>query len=486
MDITQRIQHKKEIQMQYKTRYAILFLALLFCTWHLAVQAASPKPNVLFIAIDDLRPELGCYGGAQVKSPNLDTLASEGMVFNRAYCQIAVCGASRASLMTSVLPTSKRFVNYLARADEDAPKAKTLPQTFKEAGYTTLSNGKIFHHRGDSEAKSWTEPAWRPKVKSLAALDPATTRKLSKRKRGLIYEHPDVEDGAYADGKIAAKTISDLRRLKKDGKPFFLACGFIRPHMPFYAPKKYWDMYDRQKIEVADNQFRPENAPKELRGSGEFRSYHLGDFKVGSDKWHRMMRHGYYASVSYVDKLVGDVLAELKRLGLAGNTIVVVWGDHGWHLGEHNFWGKHNTMHLATRVPLIVKVPQKTPATTGALVETSDIFPTLCDLAGITVPATVQGRSFKDILDQPAQSFRDVVYTRFKQGDAVVTPRYSYTSYNGGKTHMLYDLMKDPKENRNIADNPEYAKIVTNMKASLAKRINQAKNANVGESQSSK
>jgi len=440
---------------------------------------AVGKPNVLFIAIDDLRPELGCYGNLHIKSPNIDTLAGEGMIFNRAYCQIAVCGASRASLMTSVLPTSKRFVNYLTRADEDAPKAVTLPQAFKEAGYTTISNGKIFHHADDAEARSWSESAWRPKINSLVSFDPATRKTLTKKKRGLIYEHPDVADNAYADGKIAEKTINDLRRLKKGDKPFFLACGFVRPHMPFYAPKKYWDMYDREKIEIADNQFRPKNSPKELRGSGEFKSYHLGDYKVNSPAWHRMMRHGYYACVSYVDKLVGDVLSELKRLGLAENTIVVVWGDHGWHLGEHNFWGKHNTMHLATRVPLIVKVPQKKAGKTESLVETSDLFPTLCSFAGIAVPKTVQGRSFEALLDNPDKPFRDVVYTRFKQGDAVVTDRYNYTGYIKSGTDMLYDLKNDPDENRNVSGNPENTKIVADLRARLAERMQEAKNADV-------
>ena len=438
---------------------------------------AAEKPNVLFIAIDDLRPELGCYGNEHIKSPNLDKLASEGIVFKRAYCQVAVCGASRASLMTSILPSSSRFVTYHTRADKDAPNAKTLPQVFKEAGYTTISNGKLFHNRRDSEAESWSESAWRAPGGHAVSLDPATTAKLSKRNRGLIYEHPDVKDGAYPDGKTAEKTIRDLQRLKKAGKPFFLGCGFIRPHLPFYAPKKYWDLYDRDKIDIAENRYRPENAPKQLRGSGEFKSYWLGDFKINSPAWHRMMRHGYYACVSYIDKLVGDVLAELKRLGLEDNTIVVVWGDHGWHLGEHDFWGKHNTMHLATRVPLIVKVPKVKPGQTDALVETTDIFPTLCDMAGIDLPGTVQGRSFTGLLKNPLDSFRDVVYTRFGPGDAVVTDRYNYTGYLKAGTDMLYDLETDPDENHNIAGKPDKSRVVAEMKAKLAEKIKQAQNA---------
>lgn len=440
-----------------------------------AVAVAAEKPNVLFIAIDDLRPELGCYGSAQVKSPNLDKLAAQGLRFDRAYCQVAVCGASRASLMTGVLPTKTRFRSYLTRADEDAPGATTLPEAFKDAGYTTISNGKILHHRDDSEEKSWSEEAWRPPGHS-ASFDPATTRKLSDRKRGRIYEFPDVPDNAYGDGKTAEKSIQDLQRLKAGGKPFFLACGFVRPHLPFYAPKTYWDLYERNAIAIADNPFRPKDAPAALQGSGEFKSYHLADYTVNSEAWHRMMRHGYMASVSYVDKLVGDVLAELERLELAENTIVVVWGDHGWHLGEHNFWGKHNTMHLATRVPLIITVPGKKGHPTRSLVETSDLFPTLCELARIPIPATVQGQSFASLFDDPEKTFRNVVYTRYGGGDAVVTEQFNYTRYQG-TSEMLYDLEEDPNENVNVAGHPDYTTTIAEMRALLKRRQEQAAGA---------
>jgi arylsulfatase A-like enzyme len=442
--------------------------------------AAPPeRPNVLFIAIDDLRPELGCYGAPQVKSPNLDRLAAGGMLFRRAYCQVAVCGASRASLMTGMLPTATRFRSYLTRAQEDAPNAVTLPQTFKEAGYTTISNGKIFHHADDTQARSWSEEAFRPKGGHAASHDPETMKHLSQRKRGRIYESPDVPDNAYGDGVVAEKTIADLKRLKDAGKPFFLACGFVRPHLPFYAPKKYWDLYQRGQVRIASNRHRPKNAPAELRGSNEFRSYHLAGLDVDSDAFHRVMRHGYMASVSYVDKLVGDVMGELKGLGLEENTIVVVWGDHGWHLGEHNFWGKHNTMHLATRVPIIVKVPWKSAGTSTALVETSDLFPTLCELAGLAVPDTVQGKSFVRVLDDPAQSHRDVVYSRYGPGDAAVSEKFSYTLYRNGTSQMLYDLAKDPDENVNVCSEGSYASTVARMKAGLAERMKEAQSAKV-------
>jgi arylsulfatase A-like enzyme len=432
---------------------------------------ATGKPNILFIAIDDLRPELGCYGSTQVKTPHFDRLAGRGMRIDRAYCQVPVCGASRASLMTGILPTAKRFVGFDTWAEKDAPDAPTLPQVFKTAGYTALFNGKIFHHADDAKDRSWSERTWKTESREgSTSHDPETTRLKSSKGRGRIYESPDVPDDAYPDGQIAKRTIEDLQRLKQEGKPFFLACGFIRPHMPFYAPKKYWDLYDREKIEIANNRTRPENAPRQLVGSTEFRSYHLGDFDENSEDFHRMMRHGYMASTSYVDKLLGDVMAELDRLGLAENTIVVVWGDHGWHLGEHNFWGKHNTMHLATRVPLIVKVPGKKAGATASLVETSDIFPTLCTLAGIDIPGTVQGRGFNELLDQPDRPFREVAYSRFMAGDAVITENFTYTSYHNGKSEMLYDIKTDPQENTNLAGLPEHAETITKMKKMLVER----------------
>jgi len=436
---------------------------------------SQQKPNILFIAVDDLRPELGCYGSTQAKTPHIDKLASEGMLFTRAYCQVPVCGASRASLMTGMLPTHDRFVSYDTKAEKDAPGAMTLPEAFKNAGYITISNGKLFHNRQDTAQRSWSEPTWQAKGKP--SHDPETTRRLSKtQQRGRIFESPEVPDNAYADGMTAEKTIKDLQRLKQSGQPFFLACGFFKPHLPFYAPKKYWDLYDRKKIDLADNRQRPKNAPAQLKGSGEFRSYHLADFDENSEDFHRMMRHGYLACTSYVDKLTGDVLAELDRLGLAENTIVVLWGDHGFHLGEHNFWGKHNTMHLATRVPLIVKVPGKRAGTTTSIVETSDIFPTLCALAGLAKPGTVQGRDFTPLLDHPGKPFREAAYSRYMNGEAVITSRFSYTSYNGGKSEMLYDLEKDPDENVNIANKPEYAGTVAKMKKLLNERMTEARN----------
>jgi arylsulfatase A-like enzyme len=440
----------------------------------LATAAGVERPNILFIAIDDLRPELGCYGAAQVKTPHIDKLAASGMRFERAYCQVPICMGSRASLMTGMLPTSKRFVGN-CRMDVDVPTAATLSEVFRKAGYTTLSNGKIYHNQEDAADRSWSEPPWLTRD-NMRSFDPETTRHLSKTKqRGRIYESPDVADDAYPDGEIAQKTIKDLQRLKQEGKPFLLACGFFKPHMPFYAPKKYWDLYPRDSIQLAPNRKRPAKAPKELKGSSEFRSYHLAELDPNSDEFHRIMRHGYLACTSYADKLTGDVLAELERLGLAENTIVVLWGDHGWHLGEHNFWGKHNTMHLATRVPLIVRVPGKRAGVSSSLVETADLFPSLCALAGIASPATVQGRDFTALLDDPKKPFHEAAYSRFLNADAVITGQFSYTRFDNGKSEMLCDLSKDPQENKNVAGDPNHAGTVASMRKLLKKRMDQAR-----------
>ncbi len=433
----------------------------------------KPK-NILFIAIDDLRPELGCYGSPQVKSPNIDQFAKEAVVFNRAYCNVPVCGASRASLLTSILPTKNRFIDYRAKAQEDVPNAKTLPSLFKEAGYTSISNGKIFHYNKDVQEASWSENPWMPKGGHRVSYDPTTNNVVMKSGNGRVYESPDVSDSSYPDYKIAQKTISDLRRFKKSGESFFMACGFFRPHMPFYAPKKYWDMYDRDSIEIADNRHLPENAPKPLRGSTEFKSYSFGDYKPNTEAFHKMMRHGYYACVSYVDQMVGDVLKELETLGLAENTIVVLWGDHGWHLGEHEFWGKHNTLHNALQVPLVVKVPGKSAGKhTEALVESVDIYPTLCDLVNISVPNYIMGKSFKATIDNPEKSFREYAYARFKKADAIVTDNYTYSLFENGE-EMLYDRKLDPAENKNIVVDVNYKEVLKEMRKALKRKQEKA------------
>lgn len=428
-------------------------------------------PNVLFIAVDDLRTELKCYGSGHIQSPNIDRLAKQGLTFLRAYCQVPVCGASRASLLTGLRPNNDRFWDFDAQADQDAPGTITLPQVFRENGYYTVSNGKIFHGTKDANQRSWTEPAWMPEQGGRKFLDPESGNFIGGlRDRGPFFESPDVPDNAYVDGQIAEKTISDLKRLSKKEEPFFLAVGFIKPHLPFYAPKKYWDMYDREEIEIAGNRQRPVNAPESLKSSKEVLFYHGRDIEYNSDEFHRVARHGYYACVSYIDAMVGSVIATLDSLGLRENTIIVLWGDHGWNLGEHNFWSKHNTMHNSLNAPLIFSVPgyEENQISRG-LVEFIDIYPTLCELAGISLPEHLQGSSLVPLLKDPDREWKEAVFPKYQSGDAVVSDRYTFTRYTlDGKTeYMLYDLQSDPEENINLAADKDYQDVMESMEGKL-------------------
>ncbi|MBT6852505.1 MAG: sulfatase [Opitutae bacterium] len=420
----------------------------------------AAKPNILFIAVDDLRPELGCYGSTVAKSPHIDKLASQGTVFNRVYCQVAVCGASRASLMTGLRPTWERFLKYDTFADKDAPGAMTLPEELKNNGYHCISNGKIFHHKNDTAKRSWSDDPWKPEMGGTSFIDPKSKSMIGgRKKRGPVLESPKVSDTAYPDGQIADKTIADLKRMKKEEKPFFLACGFIKPHLPFYAPKKYWDLYDRASLELADNRERPKNAPSALRGSGEIHNYHDRGMKYNSDEWHRACLHGYYACVSYVDAQIGKIMKTLDDLDLRKNTMVVLWGDHGWHLGEHNFWSKHNLMHLSTRSPLIVSAPRfKSGQTCDRLVEFVDLYPTLIDLSGLkSVNEKLEGTSFKPLLEKPRSPWKKAVFSQFKSANGVVTDSYNFAEFDDGQK-MLFDLKADPDENVNLAASPEHKK----------------------------
>lgn len=416
------------------------------------------KHNVLFVAIDDLRPELGCFGGKEVLSPHVDKLAATGMIFTRAYCQVPVCGASRASLMTGLRPTKKRFLSFDTYAERDAPGAMTLPEEFKRNGYHCLSNGKVFHHNDDTAKRSWSETPWKPSLGGASFIDPKSESMIGgRKKRGPVWEAPEVADNAYPDGQIADKTIADLKRMKKSGRPFFLACGFKKPHLPFYAPEKYWDLYERTSLELADNRERPKDAPSALRGSGEIHNYHDRGMKYNSEEWHRSCLHGYYACVSYVDAQIGKVMKTLDDLDLRENTIIVLWGDHGWHLGEHNFWGKHNLMHLSTRSPLIVSVPGFKPGQTcDRLVEFVDLYPTLMDLSGLkSLNQGLEGTSFTPLLENPRLPWKKAVFSQFKSALGVVTDRYNYAEFDEGQK-MLFDLKADPDENVNLANSPEH------------------------------
>lgn len=431
------------------------------------------RANVLFIAIDDLRPELGCYGSNHIHSPNIDQLASEGVQFNRAYCQAPHCGPSRASLLTGV---HTRNHGLVMNPKQIAPGVLTLPGAFRMAGYYTVGNGKIYHQREDDAEQSWSEPPFSlvngPEENNhLTFHDKDSANHVGgKKNRGPFFEAPDVPDNTYIDGQTCEKTIKDMQRLAKRNQPFFLACGFVRPHLPFYAPKKYWDLYDREKIALADNRYRPKNAPRSLAGSGEVHSYHDRGINYNSTEFHKIARHGYYACVSYADALAGKLLATLDELGLRDNTIVVVWGDHGWHLGEHTFWGKHNLLHNSTHAPLIISAPGfKKNVKTDGIVELLDLYPTLCELAGIEPPKHLEGKSMLPLLREPQRPGKKAAFTKWRDGLVVTTRDFTYTEYRDSQ-HMLYDRSKDPDENVNVAGNPAYAQTVEMMKQLLRRK----------------
>lgn len=431
--------------------------------------------NILFIAVDDLRPELSIYGAQHIHSPFIDMLASESLVFNRAYCNIPVCGASRASLLTGKRPTRHRFIDYKTRADIDVPNAISLPMLLKQNGYNTISNGKIYHNIND-DSLAW-DKVWFPEgnirdyqIKSNIEANGG----LGQAQGGAVsHEMAEVDDAAYFDGKIAQKGISDLKMLKDRDKPFFLALGFMKPHLPFNAPKKYWDLYDRAQIELPSNYQQPETTPdKAFHNFGELRQYNnipkKGDVpeEVAKD-----LIHGYYACVSYVDAQIGLVLDELERLEIEDNTIVVLWGDHGWNLGDHKLWCKHVTFETALRTPLMIKVPGKTHGEkTDAITEYIDVYPSLAELVGVPVPKTVEGKSFVPLLEGE-HSEKDWAVSKFKDAVTLIQDNLFYTEwtddYGVAYERMLFDRETDPLELDNLAEKKEYQKKVEELAKEL-------------------
>lgn len=443
-----------------RTRSLLCLIALLTAVPGMAAEVQ--RPNVLFIAVDDLRPELACYGQQHIHSPNIDRLANSGVLFERAYCMVPTCGASRASLLTGIRPTRKRFVSYLTWAEKDAPGITTLNTHFKEHGYHTRSLGKIFHHPQDN-SQGWSQPAWRPKGVPWYRLPEnhqlhLQRQKQGARKRGPAWESADVADNAYADGVLAERALADLKQLGSQDQPFFLAVGFFKPHLPFIAPKKYWDLYDPAKIHLPDNYHVPADAPAEsIHTSGELRAY-AGIPAKGpvSDEAARSLIHGYYACVSYTDALIGKLLDELDRLQLSDNTIVVLWGDHGWNLGEHTLWCKHSCYETSMQIPLIVRAPGIKPGQrrTG-LTESIDLYPSLCELAGLPQPQHLKGQSFAGVMKDPTADWKTAAIGRFGKGDTIRTDGFRFTRYTDAKgkltSRMLYDHKADPHENKNVA-----------------------------------
>ncbi len=457
-------------------RTVALALTLTTLSVSASVARAAERPNVLFILVDDLRPELACYGRSHVRSPSIDRLANEGVLFERAYCMVPTCGASRASMMTGRRPANNRFVSYMTRADHDAPDATTLNTHFLKNGYETVSLGKVFHHGVDNR-HGWTgDKVWRPRTGGMGYQLPAN-RELHRRgtkkakndrpNRGPPFESADVADEAYADGQIAAHAVSELGRLARGDKPFFLAVGFYKPHLPFNAPKRYWDLYDRKTIRLPSNYGRPQGVPDAaLHTSGELRAY-AGVPRRGpvSDEMAHELIHGYYACVSFVDAQIGKVLAAVDRLELRRNTIVVLWADHGWNLGEHGLWCKHCCYETSMRIPLIVRAPGiEGGKRTHGLTESIDLYPTLCELAGLSQPDHLQGRSFAPLLREPGREWKDAAIGRFGRGDTIRTQHHRFSLYTrpSGEVlgRMLYDHRVDSDEDANLSEREKNAALV--------------------------
>jgi iduronate 2-sulfatase len=417
------------------------FISIYLCWLVPFFSALQAKPNVLFIAIDDLRPELGCYGSPIAQSPHLDELAKEGMRFDRAYCQQAICSPSRASLMTGARPDQIGVIENTAYFRELNPEVVTLPQHFISQGYEAVYCGKIYHGRMTDERHSWSRKAaydqcsverthlpggyalvenqklWASnKEKMLARYGQQGSGGLI---HGPAYESADVPDHAYSDGFSTQLAIATLRdHLKKKPKqPLFLALGFKKPHLNFVAPKKYWDLYDREKIKLSQQSGAPiAGAATGLHASFELRTRH-GIPKKGpiGPELAQTLLHGYYACVSYVDAQIGLMLEALEEAGVRDDTVIVVWGDHGWHLGDMGIWGKATNYEIATRVPLIVWTPnmQARGQHSKALVELVDIYPTLCELTNLAVPEHLAGESFASLLDDPKEEGKEYAVSQF-------------------------------------------------------------------------
>lgn len=441
------------------------------------------SPNILFIIVDDLRPELGCYGHSDMVTPNIDALASEGMRFDRHYCQQAICAPSRCNIMTGCRPDTTGVYDLETPLRQAMPHAVTLPGHFMRQGYHTVSIGKVYHH-DDEDLQAWSQPPHHPRgaERGRGYLSPAAIAEMERADaqikadwmmgKGPAYESADVPDNAYHDGLTTNDAIAELGR--RHERPLFLAVGYTRPHLPCCAPKRYWDLYPPETIELPNNAFEPaDRTPYTLTNFGELRSYSNipGEGPVPEDAAKGYIR-GYRACVSYLDAQVGRLLAALDDLGLREHTIVMLCVDHATKLGEHASWSKHTLTEVDTLVPLILRAPDRHaagPQTTTALTENVDLFPTLCDLCGLPTPDGLEGTSLAPLLRQPDQPWKKAVFSQYPRGTnvmgyAVRTDRYRYIEWRHQQTgeiraRELYDHERDPDENTNIAARPACAAV---------------------------
>ena len=423
---------------------------------------AEGQYNVLFIVVDDLRPLLGCYGHPEIHTPNIDALAQRGTLFNRAYCQNPLCHPSRTSMLTGLRPETTGVFSNTVDFRERLPDAVTLPQHFKASGYHTQSVGKIGHNAAaQDDAYSWSVPSWLPPWIPFNPLFMPAWQAL------------DVEDNDLSDGRIAEQAVTVLTELQHT--QFFLAVGFEKPHLPFQAPKKYYDLYAQQNFTLPVTAELPTDAPaianNKLDGLRAYRDIPNAG-PLSEAKILELIR-AYAASTSYMDAQVGRVLEQLDTLGLAQNTVVVFVGDHGFHLGEHGTWRKNTLFEVALRSPLIISVPGQRFNTTSALTELVDIYPTLCDACQLSIPAELEGISLMPIITEPLRPWKTAAFSQLTRagvkGRSIRTAQYRYTEWGsqGKRGKELYDYEVDPDETVNVADLPENAELVAHLSEQL-------------------
>lgn len=436
--------------------------------------AFADLPNILIIGIDDLRPELHCYGASHIHSPNIDRLAERGTLFEHAYAQYAICGPSRSSMFSGLRPDTIKAYNNKTHFRENRPKAESLPEFFKNRGYSTYGFGKVLHntHR---DPQSWSEPQHYFFEKQYAS--PGYKDKRAgidgiheSNKLIPLFEAPDVDDDAYRDGETNLTAIAKLKSAAKSEVPFLLFIGYHKPHTPFNAPKKYWDLYDPQTLPLAPNPYSPQGAPEFAVSPWNYVRSFGGMPMKGPlpESLARQTRQAYFACVSYIDSLIGDLIAALEETDEADNTIIALWSDHGYQLGDHGMWCKHTNFETSTRIPFLIVDPRKgnQGQRTHTRVELIDLYPTLADLAGLNVPSRVDGKSLTPLIANPqAWDEKDnVAFSQFHRagnhGYSVRTQDLRYTEWRNAKSgkvvaQELYDHQTDPQENVNVAHSPE-------------------------------
>jgi iduronate 2-sulfatase len=463
---------------------SLILVALMVCQ----CDAAKNKPNVLLLCIDDLRPELACFGKDYIQSPNIDTLARSGRIFRRHYVQAPTCGASRFTLLTGLYgaPGNGALFQRAQKQKKDPESVSpSLPAWFRQHGYTTVSVGKVSHHPGGRGGPDWDDQdilemplswdrhllpagAWQHPRGAMHGLANGEIR--GKAKEMDVFQSVAGPDSIYPDGLTTDEALRQLDQLgsKDADSPFFLAVGIIRPHLPFGAPAKYYEPYDKAQLPATPHPEKPKGKTT-WHGSGEFMKYNRWSRNPNTDAEFAMeVRKHYAACVTYADAQVGKVLHRLNTLGLKDNTIVVLWGDHGWHLGEHAIWGKHALFEESLHSPLIIHAPgmSEPGESTQAMVETLDIFPTLCDLAGLPKPGFVQGVSLRPILEDPEAPGHPAI--SYAKARTIRTPTYRLIAHKDG--HMeLYDHTSTEKETRNVAD--EHPDVVRQLLVQLKVRF---------------